>query len=595
MFNVALSPGQNAPITTIGNLTTTSNTVIVPVTVQNFTNIAACNLKINFNSTIATLTNVTVGPSVPSSGGMSFNNTVPGEVTIGWYGNPFSTMQNGNVFLNLYFTKVNFGTTPIVFTDDNNSYACLYYNNNFDILNDTPTNAYYINGSLTFNPINPAPVTSIPHKETCPGQNVSYPVSVTGFNNIGAASFIIRYDPQVLSNPLFSNTSGTLSLSANTSIPGTISVSGQSQIPGGVSLPNNTVFFTLKFTYNGGFSDIYFDHSLLTNCTYSGPQPFFNSLYDLPKSNYYINGSVNQSQSYEFTTNTSICEGSNYFWRGGNYSTNGTYVHAYQTQNGCDSLYVLNLSVNPVYFTEVNTEIYSYQLPYSWEGLQISNEGTYYQNLFTANGCDSILQLNLSVINVQFKTLTLHVFLQGLYNTNGTMNQAHNENGPEYYTGIADKITVELHDALNTATVHYQNTNVMLHTDGTAILNDILSNLTDEYYIVIRHRNSIETWSKLPVSFSGSGAVEYDFTNAATQAYGNNMSLVQGGKYALYCGDINGDNTIDGSDLSAIDNALTLIMEGYISEDVNGDGKIDASDVAFIDDNATLLIHTLKP
>jgi len=193
------------------------------------------------------------------------------------------------------------------------------------------------------------------------------------------------------------------------------------------------------------------------------------------------------------------------------------------------------------------------------------------------------------------KQLNLTVLLQGLYNVNGTMNQAHNDNAPEFSAGISDKITVELHDALTLVTVHYQNSDVMLHTDGTATLTDIPAGLTDEYYIVVKHRNSVETWSKFPVSFTGTGSVDYNFTTAATQAYGDNMIAVQGGFYAIYSGDINTDGTIDGSDLSEIDNALTLILEGYIPEDINGDGKIDATDVAFIDDNATRLIHLLKP
>ena len=46
------------------------------------------------------------------------------------------------------------------------------------------------------------------------------------------------------------------------------------------------------------------------------------------------------------------------------------------------------------------------------------------------------------------KTLNLKLYLEGLYNTvTGLMNQAQGLAGPEFGPGIADQITVELHNA----------------------------------------------------------------------------------------------------------------------------------------------------
>ena len=45
------------------------------------------------------------------------------------------------------------------------------------------------------------------------------------------------------------------------------------------------------------------------------------------------------------------------------------------------------------------------------------------------------------------------------------------------------------------------------------------------YYIVVKHRNSIETWSGNVSSFT-SGALTYNFTTASNQAFGNNMKYV---------------------------------------------------------------------
>jgi hypothetical protein len=43
------------------------------------------------------------------------------------------------------------------------------------------------------------------------------------------------------------------------------------------------------------------------------------------------------------------------------------------------------------------------------------------------------------------------------------------------------------------------------------------------FYIVVKHRNSLETWSTYPVNFK-STIIYYDFTTSLTKAYGNNLA-----------------------------------------------------------------------
>src|SRR4029079_312811 len=45
------------------------------------------------------------------------------------------------------------------------------------------------------------------------------------------------------------------------------------------------------------------------------------------------------------------------------------------------------------------------------------------------------------------------------------------------------------------------------------------------YYIVIKHRNSIETWSKTVNAFS-SNFLTYNFSTAVIQAYGDNLKQI---------------------------------------------------------------------
>jgi N-acetylneuraminic acid mutarotase len=113
------------------------------------------------------------------------------------------------------------------------------------------------------------------------------------------------------------------------------------------------------------------------------------------------------------------------------------------------------------------------------------------------------------------------------------------------------------------------------------------------YYLVIKHRNSIETWSSSGYSFTPS-LINYDFTTSATKAYGNNL-ILKGTKYCIYSGDVNQDGFIDGSDLALTDNDAFTFASGYLSTDVTGDNIIDASDLSVIDNNAFNNVIKITP
>jgi pectate disaccharide-lyase len=125
---------------------------------------------------------------------------------------------------------------------------------------------------------------------------------------------------------------------------------------------------------------------------------------------------------------------------------------------------------------------------------------------------------------------------------------------------------------------------------GTAALNKV--NLNKTYYIQLKHRNAIETWSS-SLSFINSSPI-YDFTTAITQAYGNNLIQV-GSKWCLYSGDLNHDGLVDSGDLGLVDNDNSLYVSGYLNTDVNGDGIVDSGDLGIVDNNNSLYISKIVP
>jgi len=196
-------------------------------------------------------------------------------------------------------------------------------------------------------------------------------------------------------------------------------------------------------------------------------------------------------------------------------------------------------------------------------------------------------------VTASSKTLNLtSVMLQGLYNGSGTMKQAYDEFGPHWPAGIADHITVELHDAASYSTIIYSFNNIPLSTSGTATIS-VPATYNGSYYITIKHRNSLETTTSVPVSFGGS-TINQSF-GLLTNVYGSNMSVSFDGHFLIYAGDVNQDGFIDTQDYVGVDNDSYNYVSGYLATDVDGNGFVDTNDYIFIDNNNYNYIGTILP
>ena len=189
------------------------------------------------------------------------------------------------------------------------------------------------------------------------------------------------------------------------------------------------------------------------------------------------------------------------------------------------------------------------------------------------------------------RNLNLALLLEGIFN-GATLNKVQNASGNQFSGNIADQITVELRNSTAPYAMAGGPYVLDLKTDGTASVT-IPGTLNGSYYLVIKHRNSIETWSGVPVSLSGAFA-SFDFTIAAGQAYGNNLKFVSD-KYVIYSGDVNQDGIVNESDAQLTGDAAANFDAGYISSDINGDGLIDASDLIVIDNNASTFVNRSLP
>ena len=197
----------------------------------------------------------------------------------------------------------------------------------------------------------------------------------------------------------------------------------------------------------------------------------------------------------------------------------------------------------------------------------------------------------------QFPNLTITVYLEGFYTPEPVDNKSKGlqlknlkggiSNGlkNEVLAQVADTIRIYVADSLqNYAFV--DSAIVYLPSSGTATT-QFTGISTGKYYIVVRHRNHLETWSKYAVSFTGGGTTTYDFTIAASQAYGDNMKQV-GSVWVLYGGDPNQDGEIGALDIPIFISQFGT--QGYLSCDFNGDGDVTGVDQQILIQNYGLTI-----
>lgn len=229
--------------------------------------------------------------------------------------------------------------------------------------------------------------------------------------------------------------------------------------------------------------------------------------------------------------------------------------------------------------------------PYNWNGQSISSSGIYTTTLINSLGCDSIVTLDLTVLPNN-ATLNVKAYLQGYYLTSSTMNAVLNNQNQSTNLLDSDSVTVELHSDLSPFSTEYSLQGI-LHTDGTLMLNYPYTVIGNTYYVVIKHRNSIETWSAFPVNFTAIS--NYDFSNSILKAFGNNQIEIEPNIFALYSGDVNQDGAIDIFDFLEWDTDNQYFSSGYFATDFNGDGNVDIFDFLIWDPNNQNFVGVMTP
>jgi hypothetical protein len=214
-------------------------------------------------------------------------------------------------------------------------------------------------------------------------------------------------------------------------------------------------------------------------------------------------------------------------------------------------------------------------------------------------GCRDTLTVVVTVLTSppQSVVFSVRCLLEGLYVGSGLMRPGLFLLGLTSQSDAADSLEVGLWNP-NALSVPVWRDTVVVNTSGLAGVVLPAGFRNNSYFISVRSRNSLETWSAAPVLVQDS--LVYDLSTVLSSAYSNGsnspMKLLSGGRFGLYAGDINRDGAIDISDLSAIwTSSFGSPAPAYVVTDLSGDGIPDITDISLVWSNTFNSLFYARP
>ena len=99
------------------------------------------------------------------------------------------------------------------------------------------------------------------------------------------------------------------------------------------------------------------------------------------------------SEASQISSNINLIECDSYIWNGNTLDTSGIYFDTLVSVNSCDSIVILNLTINNQSSLLLDTACGQYL----YNGITYDSSGTYYDTLVSVDGCDSVIQLSIIV------------------------------------------------------------------------------------------------------------------------------------------------------------------------------------------------------
>ncbi len=103
------------------------------------------------------------------------------------------------------------------------------------------------------------------------------------------------------------------------------------------------------------------------------------------------------------------------------------------------------------------------------------------------------------------------------------------------------------------------------------------------YYVKIIHRNHLYVLTRDQIFLETGAAAILDCCSGASECFGiNGMKELATGVWAMFCGEINGDDNVTDADFALWQQSARYGEKGYLKTDLNLDGQVTSRDYLFI-------------
>lgn len=147
-----------------------------------------------------------------------------------------------------------------------------------------------------------------------------------------------------------------------------------------------------------------------------------------------------------------------------------------------------------------------------------------------------------------------------------------------------DWVLVDFRSATTAASSVGQTTGILLSDGSVRLLNAaaFFNGFPSSVYIKVEHRNHLPVMTAMPVSLMN-GLLSHDFTTANSYAIsGAGSKELIAGIWAMYAGNCEQDQDLNGYDINGLDNKAWTADNGkfsiYLGADMNLDGEVSAAD-----------------
>ena len=124
--------------------------------------------------------------------------------------------------------------------------------------------------------------------------------------------------------------------------------------------------------------------------------------------------------TYDITLDEQICDGTSFDFNGDVLTTAGTYTQTLSSASGCDSVVTINLTVLEILQTDLTDSICEGE-SLDFNGQILTTSGTYTHTTTSSIGCDSVVTMELTVLPINTETYDDAICEGEVYDFNGNV------------------------------------------------------------------------------------------------------------------------------------------------------------------------------